>query len=110
MDKCYYDRFEGMYNKNNGDVWFFGKCFNSILEVIKVVDDVPREYDDYIEIQGLTCFVNTQTEQVWYNYKVHDNTQKACIHITRMYDKGKGKTRIKRSKSRMDLEFMSLED
>ena len=109
MDKCSYDRFEGMYNKTNGAVWFFGKCFNSIIEVVKIINDVPNEYDDYIDIQGLTCFVNTQTGQVWYNHKVHDNTQKACTYVKNLYEKGRGKTRIKRQTSSLDLEFMALD-
>jgi hypothetical protein len=110
MDKCSYEQFEGRYNKENGSVWFFGKCFNNIMEVVKIVNDVPTQFNDYIEIQGLTCFLNTQTDQVWYNYMIHDNTQKACSYILNLYNKGPGKTRIKRNKSRLDLTFMSLED
>ena len=58
MDKCHYKNFEGMYNRTNGNVWFFGKCFDTITEVIKIVNDVPVQYTDYVDIEGLTCFLN----------------------------------------------------
>ena len=110
MDKCSYKQFQGMYNRSNENVWFFGKCFNNITEVIRIVDDVPPMFRDYIEIEGLTCFLNKQTGQVWCNHKVHDNTQKAYLYICKLYEKGNGKTRIVRKKSFDDLEFMSLEN
>ena len=110
MDKCSYDRFEGRYNPTNGNVWFFGKCFNTISEVVKIVKDVPPDYDNYIEINGLTCFIKSQTGQVWLNFKTFDNTVKASKYIHHIYTNGSGKTKINRSGSSQNLEFLCLSD
>ena len=108
MDKCSFDRFNGMYNPMNGSVWFFGKCFNSIMEVIKIVEDVPKEYDSYIDIRGLTCFIRTSTGQIWYNHKLYKDVHKAYKALDHMLTHGSGKTRISRHKSSNNLEFLSL--
>ena len=108
MDKCSYDRFDGMYNRTNGNIWFFGKCFVNIMEVIKIVDEVPKDYNDYIEISGLTCFTKTSTGQVWFNHKIYDNTKKAYQGITKLLNEGSGKTRLKRCRSRNDLDYLEL--
>ena len=108
MDKCSYENFNGMYNSVNGNVWFFGKCFNTILEVIKILEDVPKEYNDYIEINGLTCFVNSATGQVWYNHKTYDNTEKAFRSLDNLLKNGSGKTSLKRTKSNTKLDYLAL--
>ena len=108
MDKCFYDRFEGMYNKNNGNVWFFGKCFDNIMEVIKIISDVPTDFDDYIEIHGITCFVKSTTGQIWYNNKTYDNTEKAFRHFEKILNDDLGKTPLKRCKSRTNLDYLAL--
>ena len=108
MDKCSYENFSGMYNPTNGNVWFFGKCFNSITEVIKILDDVPSDYDNYIEISGLTCFIKSTTGQIWYNHKIYDNTEKALRNLDNLLKHGSGKTRIKRTKSNNNLDYLAL--
>ena len=109
MDNCSYGRFNGKYNQNNGNVWFFGKCFQNIMEVIKIVDDIPAEFDDFMEIFGITCFINNATEQIWYNFKTYDNVEKAYQALCKILNKGSGKTPIRRNKkSHQDLEYLSL--
>ena len=110
MDKCSYDRFEGMYNKGNGSVWFFGKCYVSIMEVIKIIDDVPTEYDDFIEICGLVCFVNSSTGQIWYSHVTYDDAKHALRELHRILTHGSGKTSLNRKSSYKSLEFLNLSE
>ena len=108
MDKCSYDRFTGMYNKGNGSVWFFGKCYVSIMEVVKIIDDVPCEYDDFIEICGVVCFVHSQTGQIWHNHSIYDDTKHALHTLTKLLSRGTGKTSLNRKSSSKNLEFLNL--
>ena len=98
MHKCVYGNFNGMLNPDNNNVWFFGRCFDSIIEVVKMTQDVPMEYDDYIDINGLVCFVRTQTGQVWYQSRIFDDVSKACHHIKKILKSKSGTTSVKNIK------------
>ena len=87
---------------------FFGKCYVSICEVVKIIDDVPHEFDDFIEICGLACFINTTTSQIWYNHKTYDDAKHALHELHKILTHGSGKTSLNRKSSNKNLEFLDL--